>query len=178
LFTSVNSPVTAYVSEYRFGNEPHWRSVGSAAVNADGTFEMLVTINRSRDLVSNEFLLDTSLGYGTRNFTLPSPKGPELVSQRTLSAFQGSATGLTSQQRSQVKAAVEANPNAKKFICTGIRYYSQPVSVNIMFRKRAKAACDYANELNPSLSTWYQNKPTKARSYAGKVLLTVKSPSQ
>jgi hypothetical protein len=47
--------------------------------------------------------------------------------------------------------------------------------VNIMVRKRAKAACDYARQLNPSLSTWYQNKPTQARSYAGKVLLTVKA---
>jgi hypothetical protein len=50
------------------------------------------------------------------------------------------------------------------------------MSVNIMVRKRAKAACEYAKQLNPSLSTWYQNKPTQARSYAGKVLLTVKSP--
>jgi len=100
------------------------------------------------------------------------------ANQKTLATFSGSATGLTSQQMSQVKAAVEANPNAEKFICTGIRYYSQPMSVNIMVRKRAKAACDYAKELNPSLSTWYQNKPTQARSYAGKVLLTVKSPSQ
>jgi len=98
------------------------------------------------------------------------------ANQRTLATFSGSATGLTSQQKSQVKAAVEANPNAEKFICTGIRYYSQPMSVNIMVRKRAKAACEYAKELNPSLSTWYQNKPTKARSYAGKVLLTIKSP--
>jgi hypothetical protein len=81
-------------------------------------------------------------------------------------------------QRSQVKAAVEANPNAEKFICTGIRYYSQPMSVNIMVRKRAKAACEYAKELNPSLSTWYQNKPTQARSYSGKVLLTVKTPAR
>jgi hypothetical protein len=45
-----------------------------------------------------------------------------------------------------------------------------------MVRKRAKAACEYAKELNPSLSTWYQNKPTQARSYAGKVLLTIKTP--
>ena len=97
--------------------------------------------------------------------------------QKTLSAFSSYATGLTSQQRAQVKAAVEANPAADKFICTGIRYYSQPMSVNIMVRKRAKAACEYAKQLNPNLSTWYQNKPTQARSYAGKVLLTIKSPN-
>ena len=98
------------------------------------------------------------------------------VYQKTLSSFSSTATTLTSQQKAQVKAAVEANPNAEKFICTGIRYYSQPMSVNIMVRKRAKAACEYAKQLNPNLSTWFQNKPTQARSYAGKVLLTVKSP--
>ena len=98
------------------------------------------------------------------------------VYQKTLAAFSSSATGLTSQQKAQVKAAVEANPTAEKFICTGIRYYDQPMSVNITVRKRAKAACDYAKQLNPALSTWFQNKPTQARSYAGKVLLTVKSP--
>ena len=99
-----------------------------------------------------------------------------MVNQKTLATFSGSSTTLTYQQKAQVKATVEANPFAEKFICTGIRYYSQPMSVNIMVRKRAKEACAYAKQLNPNLSTWYQNKPTKARSYAGKVLLTVKSP--
>ena len=97
------------------------------------------------------------------------------VYQKTLATFSSSATTLTSQQKAQVKATVEANPAAEKFICTGIRYYDQPMSVNITVRKRAKAACEYAKQLNPFLSTWFQNKPTQARSYAGKVLLTVKS---
>ena len=97
------------------------------------------------------------------------------VNQKTLASFTASATGLTTLQKSQVKAAVEANPNAEKFICTGIRYVSQPMSENIKVRKRAKAACDYAKQLNPALSTWFQNKPTNARSYAGKVLLTIKT---
>ena len=97
------------------------------------------------------------------------------VYQKTLATFSSTATTLTSQQKAQVKATVEANPDAEKFICTGIRYFSQPMSINIMVRKRAKAACEYAKELNPNLSTWFQNKPTQARSYAGKVLLTVKS---
>lgn len=97
------------------------------------------------------------------------------VSQKTLATFSASATGLTVLQMSQVKAAVDANPDAEKFICTGIRYYQQPMSQNILVRKRAKAACEYAKQLNPSLSTWYQNKPTQARSYAGRVLLTIKT---
>ena len=103
--------------------------------------------------------------------------GQYVVKQKTLAAFSSSATTLTSQQKAQVKAAVDASPDAEKFICTGIRYYDQPMSVNITVRKRAKAACEYAKQLNPALSTWFQNKPTKARSYAGKVLLTVKSPN-
>jgi len=97
-----------------------------------------------------------------------------IANQKTLATFSESATGLTFLQRSQVKAAVDANPNAEKFICTGIRYYSQPMSVNIMVRKRAKAACEYAKELNPSLSTWYQTKTTQARSYNGKVMVVSK----
>ncbi len=96
--------------------------------------------------------------------------------QKTLTALGSSATTLTTQQKAQVEATVEANPYAEKFICTGIGYYDQPMSVNITVRKRAKAACEYAKQLNPALSTWFQNKPTQARSYAGKVLLTVKSP--
>ena len=108
---------------------------------------------------------------------VPAQAATEYVAtQKTLASFSASATGLTILQRSQVKAAVEANPNAEKFICTGIRYVSQPMSENIKVRKRAKAACDYAKQLNPALSTWFQNKPTNARSYAGKVLLTIKTP--
>lgn len=109
-------------------------------------------------------------------FATPAQAAPKYtVYQKTLANFSGDTSALTPQQRAQVRAAVEANPDAEKFICTGIRFESQPMSVNIMVRKRAKAACDYAKELNPALSTWFQNKPTKARSYAGKVLLTVKT---
>jgi len=107
----------------------------------------------------------------------PSSASPELVAfQKTLASYQGSLTTLSSTQKQQIEAAVQENPYAEKFICTGIRYFDQPMSVNIMVRKRAKEACAYAKKLNPGLSTWYQNKPTKARSYAGKVLLTIKSP--
>jgi hypothetical protein len=60
------------------------------------------------------------------------------VYQKTLATYSGSATGLSSVQKAQVRATVEANPNAEKFICTGIRYFDQPMSVNIMVRKRAK----------------------------------------
>ena len=103
--------------------------------------------------------------------------GEYVARQKTLSVFSGSTTTLTSTLRAEVKAAVDANPYAEKFICTGIRLEGQPMSLNIVVRKRAKAACDYAKKLNPALSTWFQNKPTKAASYNGKVLLTIKVPA-
>ena len=118
----------------------------------------------------------TDFAYYGAQAPATSSQSEWTVNQKTLAAFSSTATTLTSKQKAQVKAAVDANPNAEKFICTGIRYYSQPMDMNIMVRKRAKAACDYAKQLNPNLSTWYQNKPTQARSYAGKVLLTIKSP--
>jgi hypothetical protein len=150
------------------------------------TSEIEAMVVDSRDGLSYGTIVDVS------NFlTSPSSQSPTgrrfqlataptvaefVVRQKTLASFSSTSTTLTSLQRSQVKAAVEANSNATKFICTGIRYVSQPMSENIKVRKRAKAACDYAKILNPELSTWYQNKPTEARSYAGKVLLTIKSP--
>ena len=103
--------------------------------------------------------------------------GEYVARQKTLTVFSGSTTTLTSTQRAEVKQAVDANPYAEKFICTGIRLEGQPMSLNIVVRKRAKAACDYAKQLNPALSTWFQNKPTKAASYNGKVLLTMKVPA-
>ena len=109
---------------------------------------------------------------------IPAQAASEYVAkQRTLSVFSGSTTTLTSTLRAEVKQAVDANPYAEKFICTGIRLEGQPMSLNVIVRKRAKAACDYAKQLNPALSTWVQNKPTKAASYNGKVLLTMKVPA-
>lgn len=113
------------------------------------------------------------LGFGT---VAQSEPQKQAVYQKTLSSFSVGVTSLTAAQKAQVRQSVEANPDAEKFICTGIRYVTQPQSANIEIRKRAKAACDYAKSLNPSLSTWVQSKVTQARSYAGKVLLTVKSP--
>jgi hypothetical protein len=102
---------------------------------------------------------------------------PMGVSSTTLATYASGVTALSTTQKAQIRRALDANPVASKFICTGIRYQSDPVSVNIQVRARAKAACAYAKQLRPELSTFYQNKPTAARSYAGKVLLTIKTPA-
>ena len=118
------------------------------------------------------------LNLSARGFTFSEKELQVRIGQsqiRTLDAFSGSRTSLTSRQKSQIRSVVEKSKGNAKFICTGIRYYQQPMSVNVMVRKRAKEACEYAKSLNPDFSFWFQTKPTKARSYAGKVLLVSKN---
>lgn len=101
--------------------------------------------------------------------------GEYAVIQKTLDTSGSITTTLTSEQKAQIKVAVESTSQAEKFICTGIRLANASRAENIRLRALAKEACDYAKSLNPSLSTWSQSKVTKSASYAGKVLLTVKS---
>ena len=96
------------------------------------------------------------------------------VTQKTLTSFSTNSLTLSKGQKSEIEMLVLDSPEGTKVICTGIRLESAPLSENIVVRKRAKAACDYAKKLNPSLSTWVQNKPTTSRNYSGRVLITLK----
>ena len=101
-----------------------------------------------------------------------------VATQKTLSDAIGRAIELNSKQKAEIRSVVAANPYAEKFICTGIRLEGQPQRMNLVVRKRAKVACEYAKSLNPQLSTWYQSKETKAASYNGRVLLMLKTPKE
>jgi len=91
---------------------------------------------------------------------------------KTLTSFTSSY--LTSKQKAEIRAVLAKSDGNTKFICTGIRFYQQPMSENIKVRARAKAACDYAKSIDPNFSYWYQTKSTQARSYNGKVMLVSK----
>jgi hypothetical protein len=177
-FLTVNSPINAMVLTRQNQGGGRERilsiSVGTATVDPDGTFSLDVLIPAFRNTVGTTFQLRTPLGYGTVSLDLPTFES-KLVRQKTLSKFGSSSTVLSAKQKTEIRDALNSSPNAKKFICTGIRFESAPLSDNLIVRTRAKEACDYAKELNPTLSTWFQNKPTKVRSYAGKVLLTIKN---
>ena len=159
----------------RMGDSQGGVSSGRASIAADGTFTLVAYANRLYFKAGEQAYLETESGFQSQLITLPMATYRAV--QKTLRPFSGSATGLTATQKNEIRNVVASNPDAEKFICTGIRYFDQPMSVNIMVRKRAKAACEYAKQLNPKLSTWFQNKPTQARSYAGKVLLTLKVPT-
>ena len=90
--------------------------------------------------------------------------------QSYIPAFIGKAFNLTPAQKAAVKEILKGS-TATKFVCTAIRLTSGPASQNVLFLKRAKAVCDYAKTQRPTLSTWFQSKPTKVKSFAGKVLM-------
>jgi hypothetical protein len=91
---------------------------------------------------------------------------------KTLTNFTSSY--LSAKQKAEIRAVLAKSDGNTKFICTGIRYFNQPLSENIKVRARAKAACDYAKSINPNFSYWYQTKTTQARSYNGKVMVVSK----
>jgi hypothetical protein len=92
--------------------------------------------------------------------------------QRALSAF--TALILNEAQKQVVENLLDAAPSSEKLICTAIRLEGQSATSNLRLRKQAKAVCDFAKSQNPDLSIWVQSKPTKARSFAGRVLLVAR----
>ena len=75
---------------------------------------------------------------------------------------------------------------ATKFICTGIYGEGATMSQKIEARKKAKMACEAADDLSKNgskrykygeineISYWFQTKETKVPSFVGKVLITTK----
>ena len=103
------------------------------------------------------------------------PKAPEKPVQNFLMGAGNSLTALSSAQQAQVKRYFNGFLEANKFICTGTYREGASRSQMIDARKRAKAACEFAQKQDPTLSYWFQTKPTKAASYANRVLVTMKN---
>lgn len=71
----------------------------------------------------------------------------------------------------------ESKGEITKFICTGIHRESANFAERVRARQRAKEACELAKRsvsTSSRISFWYQSKATKAPSYVGKTLITVK----
>ena len=73
---------------------------------------------------------------------------------------------------------VQRDSEVTKFICTGIYPEGGSAAEKLSARKKAKLACETAQSLSADLdskvSFYYQTKETRAASYVGKVLVTVK----
>ena len=150
---------------YGFRNAPVSATV---SITGDGDTNIATTVVSERD---------GWLKLAAYGFTFSEKEIQVKLTQpqiRTLSNFSGRVTSLSTKQKAQIRAAVTKGAGNPKFICTGIRFVSQPTRDNIIVRARAKAACEYAKSLNPKLSTFFQTKTTQARSYNGRVLVVSK----
>jgi len=100
----------------------------------------------------------------------PSQSATASYVQSYIPGFIGKAFALTAIQKAAIKKILQGS-TANKFVCTAIRLTGAPASQNVLFLKRAKAVCDYAKSQRTTLSTWFQSKPTKVKSSAGRVLM-------
>lgn len=83
-------------------------------------------------------------------------------------------SSLSSRVKARVKSYLDANPGVTKFICTSVRLRTTPRGESIANRARAKAVCEYAKSLDPTISTWYQSKLSTKRAAVGMQLVTIK----
>lgn len=151
---------------YGFSNAPVSAQV--QVINEDGEEVVATTVVSERD---------GWLKLAAYGFTFSEKEIQVRVTQpqiRTLSDHPGRATALTTKQKAEIRAVLAKGKGNTKFICTGIRLEGQSQSMNRAVRLRAKLACEYAKSLDPKLSTFYQSKVTKARSYNGRVLVVSK----
>ena len=139
-----------------------------------GTVTAAEELRPARQLSTFSPTVSPSISPEATQSPTASPAVGRWFEQKTIRVFARNATTLTAAQKAVIKNMVEEHDSADKFICTGIRREGGTRAENIMVRLRAKAACEYAKELNPELSTWYQSKATKASSYVGRVLLVAK----
>jgi len=151
---------------YGFSNAPVSAQV--QVINEDGEEVVATTVVSERD---------GWLKLAAYGFTFSEKEIQVKITQpqiRTLSDHPGRATALTTKQKAEIRAVLAKGKGNTKFICTGIRLEGQSASMNRAVRLRAKLACEYAKSLDPKLSTFYQSKITKARSYNGRVLVVSK----
>jgi hypothetical protein len=103
------------------------------------------------------------------------PKAPEKPVQSFLtSKFAGAASSVTSTQKTEVKKMQAGFIEANKFICTGVYKTGASKAEQTLAKKRATAVCNYAKSQDKTLSYFAQAKPSKATSYIGKVMVTMK----
>lgn len=96
------------------------------------------------------------------------------VKSALLPQFAARSSRMTATQQNSVNRLLILNGWATKFICTGVVARNASSAERSLARLRAKAACDYAKRLNPSLSTFFQTKVSTSRNSIGRVLVTIK----
>lgn len=95
---------------------------------------------------------------------------------KVLSDHPGSATALTSRQKSEIRAILELTKGNQIFICTAASLDGQRKSMYPVVLLRAQLVCDYAKSLRPDLKTTVQEKRTTASKFNGRVVVVSTKP--
>lgn len=104
-------------------------------------------------------------------FVAQNPVVEKKAKNLVLPAFGSS---LTETVKARIRTYVEGASGATKFVCTSVRLSTTSRTQSIAMRAKAKAVCDYAKRINPSLSTWVQSKASTKQSAVGMQLITIK----
>lgn len=91
-----------------------------------------------------------------------------------ISAFTGTSRTLTTKQKSEIEKFIDRLPETGIVICSG--YYSHPNNSarSNLAKSRAKAACDYARQLNPDHSYSFKNTYTGNKKLNGQIFISAK----
>jgi len=114
-------------------------------------------------------------GAGTQQPAAESAPTVKLSSKNfSFPKFAGRSIVLSAAQKAKIADVIAQIPASQKFVCTSVITDDTSRANSILYRKRAKAMCDYAKSLNPNLSTWFQSKRSVKRNAEGMLLITVK----
>lgn len=99
-------------------------------------------------------------------------------SQRILTSFSGSSSALSTKQKSEIKSLVINSPDSNAAVCNGLTLKGASKTALTAARSRAKAACDYAKRIKPSLRTSVITRTTNVRANAGRVTVSIRTPKE
>ena len=100
-----------------------------------------------------------------------NPVRASFSKQKTIAGFTFTNSSPTNNQQKEIYDWVYSNPENSNLICAEVRHFRRTSPDVIQVLGRARAACEYAVSLKPSLSTLVQSEPIQAKRGAGKVLL-------
>jgi hypothetical protein len=116
-------------------------------------------------------ILPTSAGANdsNKNFSKAQNKDSAKSIVKVLSDHPGSATALTSKQKSEIKQVLAKGKGNRSFVCTGTSLAGQRESMYPVVLLRAQLVCDYAKSINPSVKTTVKEKTITATNLNGRV---------
>jgi hypothetical protein len=98
----------------------------------------------------------------------------ESRNQITVSSFTGA---IPSGVKGQIRLLVSSNSLGSSISCTAVWLSNSSSTFRSSALARGKSVCDYAKGLNPNLQVFVLSKVSSNKSFAGKVIMTIKTPA-